>query len=607
MLTVLKRLIIGKPLKTEQLHEEKLPVWKALPILSSDALSSLAYGTEQLITVLAPIGLFALWYSLPITGAIIGLLTLLLLSYRQIIHEYPDGGGAYIVSSDNLGWFAGLIAGASLLIDYTLTVAVSVSAGVAAITSAIPNLHDHSALLAVSAVLLIMFLNLRGLRESGSIFAYPTYLFIIGIIGLVGMGLIDFLLHGVPQNAPPVSHHFPEGLTWFLLLRAFSSGCSALTGVEAISNATPTFKKPEARNAAKTLTLLGILLGILFAGTSLLAYMYHTVPSNTETILSQIAEHTFGRTIPYYYIQATTALILILAANTSFSGFPLLSSIMARDKFMPRMFFNRGDRLNFSNGIILLALASIALVVAFQGDIDRLIPLYAIGVFLSFTLAQSGMVVRWWRTRSERWLLKLGLNALGALVSFIVLIIFAVTKFTEGAWIVILVIPMFIFVFYKIHQHYKAVAEQLRIHLDEETNRDDGKTEHIVVVPIGGVNKVVLNTLSYAKKLDGEIIALFISYDEEQEKKIEDLWEQVNPDIRLVITRSRYRSVTRPLLRFIEKIEEDNRHITVLIPEFIPSKWWHRALHNQTAFLMRLILLNRTDVIISTVPFHLIR
>jgi amino acid transporter len=601
----LKRFIVGKPLKTEQLTEEKLPVWKGLPILSSDALSSLAYGTEQLITVLAPIGVLALWYSLPITAGIICLLTLLILSYRQIIYQYPNGGGAYIVASDNLGWFAGLIAGASLLIDYTLTCAVSVTAGAAAITSAFPMLHEHATVIAVISVLLIMFLNLRGLRESGTIFSIPTYLFIIAIIGLVTIGIGNLIMKGIPTNAPTTTH-FPEGLTWFLLLRAFSSGCSALTGVEAISNATPTFKKPETHNAAKTLLILGSLLGILLAGTSLLTYMYHITPSNTETVLSQIAEHTFGRTIPYYYIQATTTLILILAANTSFSGFPLLASIMAKDKFMPRIFSNRGDRLNYSNGILLLALASIGLIIIFQGNIDRLIPLYAIGVFLSFTLAQTGMVIRWWKLKSNGWLLKLSINALGATVSLLVLIIFAITKFTQGAWIVIVVIPILIFLFYQIRRHYQAVAEQLRIKENLNSHSLDKKTEHMIVVPIGGVNKVVLNTLSYAEKLNGEIVALYIAFDEEEEKKIQNLWNQYHTDIRLVITRSRYRSIIRPLLRFIDKLQTEGRHITVLIPEFIPVKWWHRFLHNQTALLIRLLLM-RTDVIISTVPFHLVR
>ncbi len=605
MFTAIKRLIIGKPLKTEQLSEEKLPVWKGLPILSSDALSSLAYGTEQLLTVLAPIGALALWYSLPITGAIICLLTLLILSYRQIIFAYPGGGGAYIVSNDNLGWFPGLIAGASLLIDYTLTCAVSVTAGTAAITSAIPQLHGHSTVISVLFVVLIMILNLRGLRESGTIFSFPTYLFILGMVVLVAVGIGDLILHGIPENAPPVTHHFPEGLTWFLLLRAFSSGCSALTGVEAISNATPTFRSPETKNAARTLAILGLLLGTLFAGTSLLAYMYHITPSPTETVLSQIAEHTFGRTAPYYYVQATTALILILAANTSFSGFPLLASIMAKDKFMPRMFANRGDRLNYSNGIILLSVASISLIVAFQGDLDRLIPLYAIGVFLSFTLAQTGMVSRWWRTRSPGWIGRLWINALGAVVSFVVLIIFAVTKFREGAWIVIIVIPVMIFIFYQIRRHYEAVGEQLR--MDPDRDRFEQPEEHMIVVPIGGVNRVVMNTLSYAQKLNGEIVAIFVAFDEEDEKKIEERWNQWNPGIRLVITRSRYRSVIRPLLRFIDKIEEENRQVTVLIPEFIPVKWWHRLLHNQTALMIRLVLLMRTNAVISTVPFHLTR
>lgn len=605
MFTALKRFIIGKPLKTEQLQEEKLPVWKALPILSSDALSSLAYGTEQLLLVLAPLGALALWYSLPITAAIILLLSLLILSYRQIIFQYPGGGGAYIVSSQNLGWFPGLVAGASLLVDYTLTCAVSVSAGTDAITSAFPMLHEHSTAIAVFFVLLIMVLNLRGLRESGTIFSFPTYLFIIGIVSLVAVGIGNFFIHGLPHAPPAPANpgHFPEGLTWFIILRAFSSGCSALTGVEAISNATPTFREPETRNAARTLLILGLLLGTLFAGTSMLAYFYHIVPNKTETVLSQIAEHTFGRTLPYYYVQATTALILILAANTSFSGFPLLASIMARDKFMPRMFNNRGDRLNYSNGIMLLALASIGLIIAFEGDLERLIPLYAIGVFLSFTLAQIGMVFRWWKTRSKGWPAKLAINAIGGVVTFIVLLIFAVTKFKEGAWIVVIVIPLLILFFYQVRRHYEAVAEQLR--LPENYVSTDVPTEHLIVVPIGGVNRVVMNTINYAKKLNGDVVALYVAFEEEEVEKMEKRWEKLDLGVRLVVTRSRFRSVITPLLRFIDKLNEENRQITVLIPEFIPARWWHRLLHNQTALMIRLMLLMRTNVVISTVPFFL--
>jgi amino acid transporter len=603
MFSVLKRWMIGKPLRTEQLHEEKLPVWKGLPILSSDALSSLAYGPEQLLLVLAPVGTLALWYSLPITAAIIGLLGLLILSYRQIIFQYPSGGGAYIVATDNLGWFAGLIAGASLLIDYILTCAVSVTAGTAAITSAFPVLYKHATAISVFFVLLIMILNLRGLRESGTIFSFPTYLFIIGMVGLVGMGIFSWIIQGVPADIPPVTHGFPEGLTWFIILRAFSSGCSALTGVEAISNATPTFKAPETKRAARTLVILGLLLGILFGGTSLLAFMYHVVPSETQTVLSQIAEHTFGRTLPYYYVQVTTALILILAANTAYSGFPLLASIMAKDKFMPRMLAIRGDRLNFSNGIVLLSFASIALIILFRGNIHRLIPLYAIGVFTSFTLAQTGMVKRWWKLRQQGWLGKISINALGAVISFIVLLVFAVTKFAEGAWIVIIVIPLFVFFFFQVRRHYDAVAEQLRLHADEAAI--ESPMENLFVIPIGGVNQVVKNTISYAKSLHGEVIALFIAFDEEEAKKVELKWEEWNPGVRLVVTRSRYRSVIEPLLRFIDKIQTDGRRITILIPEFVPVHWWQRLLHNQTALMIRFILLFRTHVVISTVPYHL--
>ncbi|MGA9175113.1 MAG: amino acid permease, partial [Thermoactinomyces sp.] len=337
----------------------------------------------------------------------------------------------------------------------------------------------------------------------------------------------------------------------------------------------------------------------------LMAYMYHITPNPRKTVLSQVAEHVFGRTFPYYYIQSTTALILILAANTAFSGFPLLASIMAKDKFMPRMFNNRGDRLNFSNGIILLAFAAIALIVLFNGDIDRLIPLYAIGVFLSFTLAQSGLVYRWWRKRSTRWISKLAVNALGAVVTLIVLLIFAITKFDEGAWIVIIVIPIMIFLFYQIRRHYNAVAEQLRVNIKEVKPTDRVQKEHLIIVPVGGINQVVVNTLSYAKKLNGEIVALYVAFDEEEVKKMESRWKEWNPGVRLVVTRSRFRSVIHPLMRLIHKVEAKERQVTVLIPEFIPLKWWHRLLHNQTALMLRFVLLIRTRVVIATVPFHL--
>ncbi|SDX02062.1 amino acid/polyamine/organocation transporter, APC superfamily [Marininema mesophilum] len=604
LLTKIKASIIGRPLKTEQLQEEKLPVWKALPILSSDALSSVAYGTEQILGVLVVAGAFALWYSLPISLAIVGLLTLLIISYRLIIDEYPGGGGAYIVSMDNLGWFAGSVAGASLLVDYILTVAVSVTAGTAAITSAFPILHDHRVAIACGFVLLIMVLNLRGLQESGTIFSVPTYLFIISIVMLVIVGSFKILFVDGGGTPPPITSHFPEGLTWFLLLRAFSSGCSALTGIEAISNATPTFRAPERKNAGRTLVILGILLAVLFGGISLLAYLYHLTPVLEETLISQIAEETFGRTAPYFFIQATTALILILAANTSYSGFPLLASIMAKDKMMPRMFTARGDRLNYSNGIIVLSLAAILLIIAFHGHTERLIPLYAIGVFTSFTLAQSGMVQRLLKRKPQGWKGRLAISLTGAIVTFIVLLIFAVTKFTEGAWIIIVILPVFVYMFSRIYKHYNAVADELRIDISAEKPQIK---KQMIVLPVGGINQVVRNTVSYARSLDVDVVALYIAFDEEDAKRMKGKWNEWCPDIRLVIMRSRYRSVTRPLLRFIDKLPKyvGDRQVTVLIPQFIPRRWWHSLLHNKTALVIRFILLARKDIIVSTVPFHL--
>ncbi|SFS65415.1 APC family permease [Marininema halotolerans] len=604
MLTKIKASIIGRPLKTEQLQEEKLPVWKALPILSSDALSSVAYGTEQILGVLVVAGAFALWYSLPISLAIVGLLTLLIISYRLIIDEYPGGGGAYIVSMDNLGWFAGSVAGASLLVDYILTVAVSVTAGTAAITSAFPVLHDHRVAISCGFVFIIMILNLRGLRESGTIFSVPTYLFIISIVMLVIVGTFKVVFAGKGGSPPTITSHFPEGLTWFILLRAFSSGCSALTGIEAISNATPTFRAPERINAGRTLVILGALLAMLFGGISVLAYLYHMTPLPEETLISQIAEETFGRTIPYFFIQATTALILILAANTSYSGFPLLASIMAKDKMMPRMFTARGDRLNYSNGIMVLSFAAMLLISLFQGHTERLIPLYAIGVFTSFTLAQSGMVQRLLKHKPHGWKGKLAISLTGAIVTFIVLLIFAITKFTEGAWIIIVILPIFVFVFSKIYRHYEAVADELRI--DISTVKPQIKKQ-MIVLPVGGINQVVSNTIAYARSLNVDIVALYIAFDENDAKRMRDRWKVWCPDIRLIIMHSRYRSIIRPLLKFIGKLPNyvGDRQVTVLIPQFIPRRWWHRLLHNKTALVIRWILLTRKDIVVSTVPFHL--
>jgi amino acid transporter len=605
MLRAIKRLLIGRPMKTSELEHERLPKWKALPILSSDALSSVAYGTEAILGVLVTVSAAAMWYSLPISLAIVLLLTTLILSYRQVIFAYPGGGGAYIVSKDNLGDKFALIAGASLLVDYTLTVAVSVTAGVAAITSAFPSLHQHAVIISVVLVLVIMVLNLRGVTESATVFSYPTYAFILGLLVLIVVGLFKLPSGDAIHFAKP---HDPSlnAITWFLILQAFSSGCSALTGVEAISNATPAFKAPEAKNAAATLGILGILLAVLFAGTSLLGYMFGVAPNPQETVLSQIVQHVFGRGGMYYYIQGTTALILVLAANTSYSGFPLLAAIMSKDGFMPRQFTIRGDKLGYSWGIIALSFFAIVLIVAFNGKTDALIPLYAIGVFLSFTLAQSGMVIRWFRVKTKGWQPKTLINGIGAVVSFAVLVIFAVTKFEEGAWVVLVILPLLVFLFLRIKNHYEQVAAELKV----DVTGVPEPSGNLVIIPISGITTVVNESISYALSLTSpeRIIAVYIGFDNESLHRMEEKWERWNPGIRLVTLRSQYRSVMKPLFRFINSAEarvSENDFVTLLIPEFVTRKWWHRALHNQTSLLIKAYALSRKDIVVISVPYHL--
>ncbi|KEO81847.1 APC family permease [Tumebacillus flagellatus] len=607
MIRELKRFLIGRPMKTSQLDHERLPKWKALPILSSDALSSVAYGTEAILGVLVAVSASAMWVSLPISLAIVLLLTTLILSYRQIIHAYPGGGGAYVVSKDQLGDKFALIAGASLLVDYTLTVAVSVTAGVAAITSAFPALLEHKVLIAVLLVLVIMVLNLRGVTESATVFSYPTYAFILGLLVLIGAGLFSLRSGHVNFDLSRPHDLAISGITWFVILQAFSSGCSALTGVEAISNATPNFRAPESKNAANTLGILGILLAVLFSGTSLLSYLYHIAPHPNATVLSQVAEQVFGRGGMYYYIQGTTALILVLAANTSFTGFPLLAALMARDGYMPRQFTLRGDRLGYSIGIIALSVAAIVLIVAFGGNTDALIPLYAIGVFLSFTLSQTGMVRRWFRLRDRGWQGKALINGIGAVVSLVVLVIFAVTKFDEGAWVVLLILPVIIFCFLMIHRHYQAIASELRVDIERVHPQQSG---NLVIIPVSSISQVVNESLSYAKSLTRpeNIICVYIGFDFETIHAFEEKWRRWNPGVRLVSIRSQYRSILRPLFRFIDSAEarvSEGDFVTLLVPEFITRRWWHRILHNQTSLLIKAWALHSRDIIVISVPYRL--
>jgi amino acid transporter len=606
MLTSIKRFLIGRPLKSTELGEQKLNKKKALAVLSSDALSSVAYGPEQILIVLFTVGAAAFWYSIPIAIGVLILLASLILSYRQIIFAYPHGGGAYVVSKINLGINFGLVAGGSLLVDYILTVAVSVSAGTDAITSAFPVLHDHKVGIAIIFVCFLTILNLRGVTESASILAYPVYLFVFALFILIGAGLYNVMTgHISPELHTPVGTPV-AGIGLFLLLRAFASGSSALTGVEAISNAIPNFKEPAPNNAAKTLAAMGVILAILFSGIVSLAYFYGIAPHGKVTVVSQIAEEVFGRSAIYYFIQGTTALILVLAANTGYTAFPLLAVNLAKDKFIPRMFMIRGDRLGYSNGIIMLGFFSILLIIIFQGKTEHLIPLYAVGVFIPFTLSQTGMIVKWLREKPNGWKAKLLSNSLGALISFLVSIIFFITKFKQ-VWPVLVFLPIIIFVFNKTRKHYLDVGEQLRV---SDVVKNEPIEGNVIIVPVSGVTRVVENTLNYAKSLSADyVVAVYVSFDREEEKRFEEKWKKWQPDIRLVTLHSQYRSIIQPLTKFIDIIERKSNElhyqVTVVIPQFFPKKGWHNILHNQSSLLIRTFLLHKKNVVIATVPFHL--
>jgi amino acid transporter len=603
--STVKRIIIGKPLKTSALGEQKLNKLKALAILSSDALSSVAYGTEQILLVLSAVGFLAYWYSIPIAIGVLILLTALMLSYRQIIYAYPQGGGAYVVSKNNLGENAGLIAGGSLLVDYILTVAVSVSAGTDAITSAFPSLYHYNVIIAILMVILITILNLRGVTESASILAYPVYLFVFTLLILIGVGIWKVVNGEVPTELhTPIGTTVP-GLSVFLLLKAFSSGCSALTGVEAISNAVPNFKEPSAKNAVKTLTMMGLFLAVLFSGITFLAFWFGIAPSGEETVISQIATEVFGKNAMYYFIQVTTAIILILAANTGYAAFPLLAVNLASDKYMPRIFTVRGDRLSYSNGIVILGISSILLIIFFDGHTEKLIPLYAVGVFIPFTLSQTGMSRKWMKEKPEGWKGKLAINLIGAFITFTVLVILFTTKFFQ-VWPVLFFLPIVVFGFHKINKHYQNVAEQLRVAKPRSAIKMEG---NIVILPVAGVTKVVENSLAYAETVGDVVIAVYVAFDRESERRMEEKWGEFRPDIRLVTIHSQYRSLIRPLARFIDTIEEkaveQKRSVTVIIPQFITKKSWHNFLHNQSSLLIKAHLLYKRNIIVTTVPYHL--
>ena len=601
----LKRLFIGKPLKSAENDEHKLSRFAALALLSSDALSSIAYGTEQIVVVLVTLSAAAIWYSLPIAAFVIILLISLTLSYRQIIHAYPHGGG-YVVSSENLGRNAGLLAGGSLLVDYMLTVAVSVSAGAEAIISAIPALYGHQVAISIGIVILITLMNLRGLRESASFLMLPVYSFIAIITLLIVVGLFKIVTGAQPLNATALPGAVVPGISIALVLRAFSSGSSSLTGVEAISNAVPFFKKPRAKNAAGTLALMATILGFFFVGITFINYWYGIVPKEEVTVLSQIGKAVFGQNILYYLLQFATALILAVAANTGFSAFPVLAYNLAKDKFMPHMYMDRGDRLGYSNGILTLAAGSIVLLLIFQGSTERLIPLYSIGVFIPFALSQSGMVVKW-RKETKNWLPKSIANIVGAFISFAIIAILFIYRLGD-IWPFFIIMPVLIYAFYRVNTHYKNVAEQLRLEDGAQLHEFDGNT---VIVLVGNVTKANVGALNYARSIGDYVVAMHVSMDEnvEKEKEIQEEFKKHFPDVRLSIVHSSYRSLQNPILRYVDLVSKNatkhNYSTTVLVPQFVPNKRWQNILHNQTSLRLRIRLAWRENIIVATYSYHL--
>lgn len=605
---IVKRWLVGDPLKTAQAVHERLSKIVALPIFSSNAISSVAYATEEILLVLILAGTAAVAWSIPVSLAILFLVLVLTISYRQIIYEYPEGGGAYVVARTNLGDRPALVAAAALMIDYVLTVAVSVAAGVAALTSAIPSLFVHREALGLVAIFFIVVMNLRGVRESGKFFAIPTY-FAIGALGLmVIVGTVkSFLTTAAPPAPLPGLHGEVEGLTLFLVLRAFAAGCAAVTGMEVISNGVKAFRYPESKNAATTMAWMSVILASLFMGISWMAYHYGVLPKVDETVVSQLARLTFGTGPIYYAVQAATTMLLILAANSAFAGFPHLASILARDGFMPHQMATFGDRLVFSNGIIILGFFACLLLVLFEGNTHGLIPLYAIGVFISFTLSQAGMVKRWLVKKGRHWRKKLIVNGVGAVTTGIATVIIASTKFMQGAWIVFVLIVLLIFMFQTIREHYRAVAEQIA--LDRRGQRPPIPRRNIVIIPIGGVNRSVVRAVDYARSRPGEIRAVFVDIDPEESAKVKIQWAQWGCGINLIVLPSPYRSILGSLLDYIEEIleKEPDIWVTVVIPEILPARWWQNILHNQRALLLKAALLFKERVILTDVPFHLKR
>lgn len=608
----IKRILVGEPLSTAVAHVERVGWLPGLAVFSSDALSSVAYAVEEILLVLAPLGAAAVTFATPVAGAIVVLLALVVLSFRQLIPAYDNGGGSYVVARENLGRMAGLFAAAALLVDYVLTVAVSVTAGVAAITSAFPPLYEHRVGLGLAAVAVVALANLRGIRESATLLAIPTYGFIVSLGGMVLVGLYRWAAGTLPHVAyaqeagAGVAAGALPALGAFVVLRAFSSGCTAMTGVEAIADGVTAFKEPRARNAVATLTMLGIVLASLMLGTTALAQQLGVYPIAGETVVSQIGRLVLGSGAFYLAVQVFTAAVLLLAANTCFAAFPILVSVLAEDGFMPRQLTHRGDRLVHSNGIVILSVLAAGLIVLVGGATHALIPLYAIGVFLSFTLSQLGMVRRALRLRQARWGWSLAVSGVGAVATATVVVIFTVTKFAHGAWIVVLVIPLIILFFLLLHQHYAAFGKALAM---EEWSAVAPR-RHVAIVPVSGIHRGVTNALTYALSVSRDVRAVYIAERPEDGERMEAQWSLWDNGVPLVVLESPYRSVIGPLLRYIDQVTaelEGDRGalVTAVLPEIVPSRWWHHLLHNNTALLVKGALLFRKGIICVSVPYHL--
>ncbi len=601
----IKRLLLGEPLSNQMASHERIPKWKALAVMSSDALSSTAYATEEILLPLAAFAAMSTVWSLPICLAISALLVIVTTSYLQTIEAYPGGGGAYTVAKENLGVGAGLIAGAALLIDYVLTVSVSVAAGMANMDAAFPFLREHREIFCALVIFLIMIMNLRGIRESATVFAIPTYFFIGSFLLMLAVGAWKVLSGQVLDVAPVMNNMYPE-ISIFLILRAFSSGCAALSGVEAISNGVSTFREPSARNAKITLAWMAGILCVLFIGMTLLAHNFGIIPKEGETVVSSLARSIFGTTPMYFVIQIATALILFLAANTAYTGFPSLASLLAKDRYLPRQLASLGDRLVFSNGIFGLSVCGAALIYLFDGDVHKLIPLYAVGVFLSFTLSQSGMVRFHWRERQKGWISSLIINAAGALTTCIVLVVVSVTKFSHGAWMVILILPLVMIFFSKIHHHYLAVGKELSL-IGVQAPGNLSKLHHTVVVPISGIHRGVIDALRYAISISDDVRAVYIEIDPDATERVKVEWNKWAHEVPFVVLKSPYRSVVRPLLEYIDDLEQSTHDdmLTIIIPEFVTYKWYYNLLHNQTAFMIRTALLFKRRKVVTSVRYHL--